>query len=178
MNKNAYSGTSSLPTGFTSEQWVDGVVSPIEQLKDKPGALLPILHEIQNAVGYIPPESIDLIAAALNQSKADVYGVITFYHQFRMTSPGKYQVEICRAESCQAMGGRALEAHAKQALGIDYHQTTADGEITLEPVYCLGNCACSPSIRIGDQTYARVTLEQFDDLMDGLRTHNLELTNG
>ena len=178
MNKNAYLEGAAIPSSLTEAQWQSAVVATLASLKDKPGALLPILHEIQGQLGYVPPESIELIAKALNQSSAEIYGVISFYHQFRTTPVGAHQVEICRAESCQSMGGRALEAHAKASLGVDYHQTTSDGEVTLETVYCLGNCACSPSIRIDDQTYARVTPEQFDALMEGLKTRSLEVQNG
>jgi len=167
-----------IPSSITETQWNSAVVETIDALKAKPGALLPILHDIQIQLGYVPTESIDLIAQALNQSTAEIYGVISFYHQFRTTPRGAHQVEICRAESCQSMGGRDLEMHAKASLGIDYHQTTADGEITLEPVYCLGNCACSPSIRIDDETYARVSSQQFDELVASLKTQSLEVKNG
>ena len=133
------------------------------------GALLPVLHAIQNALGYIPAEATPLIAKGLNLSRAEVHGVISFYSHFRTTPPGKHILQICRAESCQAMGSRELEAHAKAALGIDYHQTTADGAISLEPVYCLGNCACSPSIRIGDEVQGRLDNAQLDELLTDLR---------
>ena len=133
------------------------------------GALLPVLHAIQNALGYIPAEATPLIAKGLNLSRAEVHGVISFYSHFRTTPPGKHILQICSAESCQAMGSAALEQHAKAVLGIDYHQTTADGAITLEPVYCLGNCACSPSIRIGDEVQGRLDNAQLDELLTDLR---------
>ena len=133
------------------------------------GALLPVLHAIQNALGYIPAEATPLIAKGLNLSRAEVHGVISFYSHFRTTPPGKHILQICRAESCQAMGSAALEQHAKAVLGIDYHQTTADGGITLEPVYCLGNCACSPSIRSGDEVQGRLDNAQLDELLTDLR---------
>ena len=133
------------------------------------GALLPVLHAIQDALGYIPAEATPLIAKGLNLSRAEVHGVISFYSHFRTTPPGKHILQICRAESCQAMGSAALEQHAKAVLGIDYHQTTADGAITLEPVYCLGNCACSPSIRIGDEVQGRLDNTQLDELLTDLR---------
>ncbi|MEO5559638.1 MAG: formate dehydrogenase subunit gamma [Dokdonella sp.] len=133
---------------------------------DKPGALLPILHGVQNALGFVPADAVPLIAHALNLTRAEVHGVISFYHYFRSTPPGRHLVQICRAEACQALGARALEAHAKQSLGINFHETTADGAITLEPVYCLGNCGCGPSVLIdADDLHARVTLEKFDALM-------------
>ncbi len=135
----------------------------IASLKDQPGALLPILHGMQNSLGYIPAESVPDIAAALNLSRAEVHGVISFYHYFRETPPGKTTIQLCRAESCQAMGGKQLESHVKNKLGIDYHETTVDGAFSLEPVYCLGLCACSPSMQIGDEVYGRVTAELFDN---------------
>ncbi|MDD2660574.1 MAG: formate dehydrogenase subunit gamma [Methylococcales bacterium] len=131
-------------------------------LKDKPGALLPILHAIQDALGYVPAESVPAIAKALNLSRAEVHGVISFYHYFRDTKPGKHTIHLCRAESCQAMGGKQLEKHVKARLGIDFHETTADGKFSLEPVYCLGNCACSPAMQIGEEIYGRVSANSFD----------------
>jgi formate dehydrogenase subunit gamma len=137
----------------------------IDSLKQKPGALLPILHAIQDRIGFVPPESVSTIAEALNLSRAEVHGVITFYHYFRQTPPGRKTIHLCRAESCQAMGSDALEAHAKSILGIDYHENTADGDFSLEPVYCLGNCACSPAIMIDKEVYGRVTPERFDEII-------------
>ena len=131
-------------------------------LKDKPGALLPILHAIQDALGYVPAESVPAIAKALNLSRAEVHGVISFYHYFRDTPPGKHTIHLCRAESCQAMGGKQLETHVKARLGIDFHETTADGKFSLEPVYCLGNCACSPAMQIDEEIFGRVSANRFD----------------
>jgi formate dehydrogenase subunit gamma len=135
----------------------------IANLKDKPGALLPILHGIQDELGYIPAATVPAIADALNLSRAEVHGVISFYHYFRDTPPGKTTIHLCRAESCQAMGSKLLESHVKNKLGIDFHETTKDGAFSLEPVYCLGLCACSPSMQIGNQVYGRVTAESFDN---------------
>ncbi len=148
----------------------NAVAEVIEKLKDMPGALLPILHGIQDALGYIPSDSVPLIATALNISRAEVHGVITFYHYFRETPPGKHTIHICRAESCQSMNNAALEAHAKAKLGIDYHETTKDGVFSLEPVYCLGNCACSPAISIDGDVYGRVTPEKFDEILSEVRS--------
>jgi formate dehydrogenase subunit gamma len=142
------------------------VQSVITTLKDKPGALLPILHGIQDALGYIPADSVPAIAQGLHLSRAEVHGVISFYHYFRDTPPGKQTIHICRAESCQAMGGKQLEQHVKDQLGIDYHETTADGQFSLEPVYCLGNCACSPAIQIGDDIYGKVSAQSFDAIIN------------
>lgn len=141
----------------------------VDRLKDLPGALLPILQAIQEQNGYIPDPSVAVIARALNLSRAEVQGVISFYHDFKTSPTGTHTVQICRAEACQAMGSRDLEAHAKSTLGVDYGETTADGKITLEATYCLGNCACSPSVRIDNSIYARVNDERFDQLINGLR---------
>lgn len=157
-------------------QWdLQAVQEVIASLQHKPGALFPILHGIQNLTGYIPAETLPLIADALHQTRAEIHGVVTFYHLFRMTPPGRHSLEVCRAEACQARGSRALEAHVKAKLGIDYHQTTADREFSLEDVYCLGNCACGPSIRIGDEIVGRVTADKFDQLVDELTTVALEI---
>jgi formate dehydrogenase subunit gamma len=146
------------------------VITAIDANRHKPGALLPILHAVQDALGYVPPESLAVIAHELNLTRAEVYGVVTFYHHFRDKPPGRAVVQICRAEACQALGARALEAHAKRALGIDFHETTADGAITLEPVYCLGNCGCGPSVLVdNDELHARVTPAAFDELVKAAR---------
>lgn len=135
----------------------------------EPGALLPILHEVQAAAGCIPVEAIASIASALKLSRAEVHGVISFYADFRTAPAGKHTLQICRAEACQARGSAALVAHAQTALGIADHQTTADGSITLEPVYCLGLCACSPSVRVGDTLLGRVDIAALDALLASLR---------
>jgi formate dehydrogenase subunit gamma len=132
------------------------------RLKDQPGALLPVLHGIQASLGYVPEDAIALVARELNLSRADVHGVVTFYHFFRAHPAGKRVIYLCRAESCQSMGAARLEQHVKRKLGVDFHQTTADGAWTLEPVYCLGNCACSPAMMVDDQLKGRVTPESFD----------------
>ena len=126
---------------------------------------MPLLHAIQGDLGYIPPESVPSIAAGLNLSRAEVHGVISFYEDFRTEPGARHVVQICRAEACQAMGARALEAHAKKTLGVDVGATTADGSISLQAVYCLGNCACSPSVRIDDAIHARVDPGRLDTLL-------------
>src|SRR5262245_19866670 len=117
--------------------------SAIAAHKDELGALLPVLHAIQDQLGFIPADAVPKVADALNLSRADVHGVITFYHDFRHDPPGRHVLKLCRAEACQSMGAEALVAHARKRLGVDFRQTTRDGAITLEPVYCLGNCALS-----------------------------------
>ncbi|GAB2720739.1 formate dehydrogenase subunit gamma [Halomonas garicola] len=157
-------------------EWTSSLIqAETNALKHKPGALLPILHAIQDRFGFIPREAVPIIADTLGQTRAEVHGVISFYHHFRATPPGNHVLQVCRAEACQAVGSRTLEAHAKARLGVDYHQTTADREITLEAVYCLGNCACGPSLRLDDSVYGRVTPESFDALVDELRTQPLEV---
>ena len=150
-------------TGSPAENPV--VQEIIASLKDKPGALLPILHGIQDNLGYVPDETVPIIAKALNLSRAEVHGVITFYHYFRTTPPGKTTIHLCRAESCQAMGAMSLERHVKRKLGIDYHETTVDGAFSLEPLYCLGLCASSPNIMVGHDVHGKVTAESFDQLL-------------
>ena len=135
------------------------------RLKDLPGALLPILHAVQDKIGYVPKDAIPIVAHALNLSRAEVHGVVTFYHYFRTERPGRHVFHLCRAEACQSVGAAQLEAHAKKSLGIDFHGTTADGAITLEPVYCLGNCALGPSLMIDERLQGRVTATRFDALV-------------
>jgi formate dehydrogenase subunit gamma len=142
------------------------VLAVIAEWKEEAGPLLPVLHGIQNALGYVPPEAVPLVAEGLNLSRADVHGVVTFYHYFRDTPPGCHVIHICRAEACQSMNARALEAHVKSRLGVDFHQTTASGSFTLEPVYCLGNCACSPAVMVDGELYGRVTSERFDEIVE------------
>lgn len=150
---------------MTEQTIMQTVQTIVDGLKDKKGALLPILHEIQNALGYVPPETVPTIAKALNLSRAEIHGVISFYHYFRDTPVGKHTVRVCRAESCISMGGRELESHVKNKLCIDYHETTTDGQFSLEAVYCLGNCACSPAVQIDNDVYGRVSNADFDDIL-------------
>ena len=133
--------------------------------RHRPGPLLEVLHAVQHAFGYVPAGAIPIVASALNLSRAEVHGVVSFYHHFRSAPPGQHTVQVCRAEACQSMQGGVLESHAKARLGIGYHETTPDGRYSLEPVYCLGNCACAPSIMIGRQIHGRVTPARFDELI-------------
>ncbi len=137
----------------------------IAQHKDQPGPLLQVLHAVQAQLGYVPPAAVPVIADALNLSRAEVHGVVTFYHFFRQSPPGRHIVQICQAEACRAMHCETLTEHARKRLGIDFHQTTADGAFTLEPVYCLGNCACSPAMMVDGDLYGRVTPEDFDAMV-------------
>ncbi len=129
--------------------------------QQQPGALLPILHDIQHALGYVPDEAVPLIAKELNLSRAEVHGVITYYHHFRRTPPPRHVVHVCCAEACQANGSEALAAHAAARL--------QHGDISMEPVYCLGLCSIGPAIQIDETTlHARVTPEKFDKLVAAL----------
>ncbi|WP_027967089.1 formate dehydrogenase subunit gamma [Halomonas halocynthiae] len=163
-----------------SIEWSSAQVQDsIDALKHKPGALLPILHAIQQHIGYIPDGSVPIIAKSLNLSRAEIHGVISFYHHFRTTPPGHHVIQVCRAEACQAMGGRQLEAHIKDRLGINHHATTADGGISLEAVYCLGNCACAPNISVNERVHGRMNNTHFDalfeEISDALHTQTLEV---
>ncbi len=153
-------------SAFSLAETIEAVV---QEHSGEIGALMPVLHSVQQRMGHIPSEAIPLIARALNLSRAEVHGVMHFYHDFRAEPAGDHLIQLCRAEACQAMGGRALEAHVKARLGIAYGETTADGRFTLDPVYCLGNCACTPSVRIDDAVHARVTPERFDQLLDQMQ---------
>ena len=136
-----------------------------EARASEPGALLPILHAIQDRLGYVPESGVPIIADVLNLSRAEVHGVLTFYHFFRTKPPGKQTLYVCRAEACQAMGSRDLESYARTKLGVEFHETTADGRFSLEPVYCLGNCACSPAVMVDETVYGRVTPQRLDEIL-------------
>lgn len=143
----------------------------LTQLGASDGALLPILHAIQAEHGYVPAEAVPVIADRLNLSRAEVHGVLSYYHHFRKAPAGKVVVQLCQAEACQSVGSEALAEHAKRALGIDFHETTADGGVTLEPVYCLGHCACGPSMMVGERVHARVDTDRFDALLARARSN-------
>ncbi len=136
----------------------------------KQSPLLEVLHGVQHELGFIPGESVDLIAAALNLSRAEVHGVITYYHHFRQQAPARHVVQLCQAEACQSMGAEALAAHAQARLGCAMSSSTPDGQFALESVYCLGQCASSPSMMIGERVHARVTPQRFDQLIDALES--------
>jgi formate dehydrogenase subunit gamma len=146
------------------EQTTRGIVA---QFDHKPEMLVQILQAIVSRFGWVPPETVRQLAEELNLSRADVHGVVEYYHDFRTEEPGKHIVKICQAEACQAMGSRELTEHAKKTLAVDLHETNND--VTLEPVYCLGNCACSPAVMIDGKTYGRVDEPRFDTLLDTMR---------
>lgn len=134
------------------------------------GALLPILHAVQAVEGYVPADVIPRIADSLNLSRAEVHGVVSYYHHFRQQPASKVIVQICRAEACQAVGADAFAQDAVKLLGCDFHESTKDGAITLEPVYCLGQCACGPSVMINDDVHLRMTIERLKFLVDRARS--------
>jgi formate dehydrogenase subunit gamma len=146
------------------------VESIANSLKERPGALMPILRRIQDEMGWVPRDSVPVLAEILNLTRAEVHGVLSFYHDFRHEPPGRNVVKVCRAESCQAMGGVALAEHVRRRLGCEFGATRADGAFTLEPVYCLGNCACSPAMVVNGELLGRVTPERFDAVLAGLDT--------
>ncbi|WP_281688948.1 formate dehydrogenase subunit gamma [Pseudonocardia thermophila] len=129
------------------------------------GPLLPVLHAVQEKLGCIPRDVIPVIADGLNLSIAEVHGVVTFYKDFRSTPPGRTTVRICRAEACQARGANALVEHAKRQLGVEFGETTPDGAVTLDEVFCLGNCALGPAVQVGERLHGRVTPPRFDALL-------------
>jgi formate dehydrogenase subunit gamma len=131
----------------------------------EPGPLLEILHALQDTLGHVPAAALPLIADALNLSRAEVHGVVSFYHHFRGENAGACVVQLCRAEACQAMNARGLEEHATRRLGVSCGATTPDGRVTLEAVYCLGNCACAPSMMVNGELHGRVTPARFDELV-------------
>ena len=139
------------------ETQLQRVQEAVERCRELPGALLPMLHAIQDDLGYVPPEAVPTIAKALALSHADVYGVLTFYHDLRRAPPGRHVVRVCQAEACQAMGARGLTEQLGRRFEIALGETTKDGAVTLEPVYCLGNCALSPAVTVDGALYGRAT---------------------
>jgi formate dehydrogenase subunit gamma len=137
----------------------------IAEHRERPGPLLELLHAIQAALGFVPAAVVPVVAEGLNLSRAEVHGVVTFYHFFRHARPGAHTISLCQAEACQSMGAHQLAEHVRKRLGVDFHQTTADGRFTLEPIYCLGNCACSPAAMIDGNLHGRLTPERFDALL-------------
>jgi formate dehydrogenase subunit gamma len=149
------------------------VAKAIAQKHDnRPDALLEILHDLQHEIGCVPEATLPVLAKALNLSRAEVHGVVTFYHDFRRTPAGRHVVKVCRAESCQSMKGNELAAHAQKTLKLKFGETTSDGQVTLEAVYCLGLCAMSPAIMIDEQPKGRVDTKTFDEMMQILKAES------
>lgn len=137
----------------------------INRYDAKPEMLVQILHAFVDRYSFISEEAVRQIAEELNLSRAEVHGVVSFYHDFRTSPAGKRVIKICQAESCQAMGSRTLTAYAEDKTGIGLGETSKDGKLTLEAVYCLGNCACSPAIMDGERVYGRVDATAFDRIL-------------
>lgn len=154
------------PAGTEIERRTSSVIAEFRGIE---GPLLPILHDIQEEFGYVPAESLPVIAEALNMSRAEVHGVVTFYHDYRREPAGRHVLKLCQAEACQSMGSDAVAAKLKQALGIGFHETSRDGSVTLEPVYCLGLCACSPSAMLDGEVIGRVDDETIAEIVEAVR---------
>lgn len=148
----------------------DPAVAIAARYNNKPDALLEILHDVQHELGHVPETSLPAIANALNISRADVYGVATFYHDFHLKPTGRHVLKLCLAEACQSMGGRALQAAVEKFLNIKIGETSVDGLITLEATYCLGLCASSPTMMVNNRPVARVNSEKAKAIIEGLRT--------
>ena len=133
------------------------------------GALLPILHAVQAEFGYVPQEVLPTIAKDLNISRAEVHGVVSFYHDYRETPAGRHVIKLCRAEACQAMGADQVAAHVQKSLGVDWHETTADGAVTLDPIFCLGLCACGPAAMVDGKLIGRVDIARMDKIIGALK---------
>ncbi len=145
------------------------VADVVDAFKGQDGALLPILHGIQEEFGYVPDETVPVVADALNLSRADVHGVITFYHDYRKHPAGRHVLKICRAEACQAMGGEAMAERAMELLGLNFHETSADNAVTLEPVFCLGLCACAPAAMLDGQLIGRLDDDKLREIVAEVR---------
>lgn len=144
--------------------------SVIDEYKGLEGPLLPILHGLQEEFGYVPGESVPIIAETLNLSRAEVHGVITFYHDYRSHPAGRHVLKLCRAEACQSMGGDAIAAQLSHALGIGFHETAADNSVTLEPVFCLGMCACAPAAMLDGEPIGRIDAEKIEEIVAEVRS--------
>lgn len=142
----------------------------VQELKGLEGPLLPILHGIQEEFGHVPQDALPVIAEALNISKAEVHGVVTFYHDYRSHPAGRHVLKLCQAEACQSMGSEAIAAKLKQLLAIGFHETARDGSVTLEPVYCLGLCACAPSAMLDGEVIGRLDDEKLDEIVAEVRS--------
>ena len=158
-----------MTSQLASTEIASRTTAVINELKGLEGPLLPILHGLQQEFGYVPGESLPVIADALNISRAEVHGVVTFYHDYRNHPAGRHVLKLCRAEACQSMGGDAIAAKLQQLLGIGFHETTKDGSVTLEPVYCLGLCACAPSAMLDGEVIGRLDAEKIEEIAAEVR---------
>lgn len=149
----------------SADDFVSRTQAIVAEFKGLEGPLLPILHALQESFGFVPDEAKPVLAEALNLSRAEVHGVVSFYHDFRAHPSGRHVLKLCRAEACQSRGGDALADRVRELLGIDFHETTPDGAITLEPVYCLGLCACAPAAMLDGNLHGRLDAEGLEDLV-------------
>jgi formate dehydrogenase subunit gamma len=156
-----------MPAG-TPAPTEDAIAAVIGGQLHLEGPLLPILHALQEAFGHVPQAALPMIAETLNIGRAEVHGVVSFYHDFRAAPAGRHVVRICRAEACQSVGGAAVAEAALARLGVDWHGTTADGGVTVEPVFCLGLCACGPSVMVDGELHGRVDDARMRDLLAGV----------
>lgn len=155
-----------MVTQLASTELAAHTAAVISELKGLEGPLIPILHGVQEEFGYVPQETLPIIAEALNLSRAEVHGVFTFYHDFRHHPAGRHVLKLCRAEACQSMGGDAIAAQIQQKLGIGFHETTKDGAVTLEPVFCLGLCACAPAAMLDGEMIGRLDADKIDEIAE------------
>tara|TARA_R110002020_G_scaffold48855_12_gene139605 strand:+ start:8746 stop:9225 length:480 start_codon:yes stop_codon:yes gene_type:complete len=142
----------------------------VGRLKPLEGPLLPILHDVQAEFGYVPRASVPVIAQGLNLSRAEVHGVVSFYHDYREAPAGRHVIKLCRAEACQSMGGDELADRLLGLLGLDWHETSTDGMVTIEPVYCLGLCACAPAAMVDGDVIGRLDEDSVKALAEVVRT--------
>jgi formate dehydrogenase subunit gamma len=143
----------------------EAALSIIRALAAERGPLLPVLHALQGAFGYVDPRAVALVANELNLSRADVYGVVTFYSDLRLSPPGRVRIQVCRGEACQSVGGHILAEHATRSLDLGFGETAPDGSVTLDEVFCLGNCALGPTVRVNGRLHGRVHGDKFDQLI-------------
>lgn len=153
----------------TFEPWnkdrADAIIAAHRGLE---GAALPILHALQAAFGCVPIDAEPIVANALNLTRAEVHGIVTFYHEFRRTPPGRHTLHVCRAEACQSVGAEATSAHFREILGVDWHETTPNGGVTLEPVFCLGLCATGPAALVDGRPVGRLNPEKINRMLETL----------
>lgn len=150
---------------LSSQEVAERTSAVVGELAQLEGPLLPILHAVQQEFGFVPESALPVIAEGLNLSRAEVYGVMSFYHDFRAQPAGRHVVKVCRAEACQSMGADAVAERMRERLGIDWHETTADGNVSLEPVFCLGLCACAPAAMVDGRLVGRVDEARADALL-------------
>ncbi len=151
------------------ERWSEArATTIIAEYAGQPGAALPVLRALLEAFGHVPAEAEPLVAAALNLSRAEVHGIVTFYHDFRPHPPGRHVLRLCRAEACQAAGGEAIAEGVRHRHGIDWHGTTPDGALTLEPVFCLGLCACAPAAMLDGEVLGRLDAAALDEALEAV----------